>query len=376
MLRLAISLKSPHPQEEEDLVRQLHDPESSQFHQYLSAEQWNARFAPSVEDEQAVIDWAHSQGLTVTNRFPNRLLVDVEAPVSAIERAFDVSINSYQKDGKPYFSIDRDPSIPSSLSNTVLFVFGLNNFDAMHHMSPTKGRLPENTFPIYSAGPAFAISGNLQRDGDPAKAAKLNSKVKKYDQYNPYGPPDLYTSYAYNYSPLQSLGHCCNPLNHPGSSPPEASIAVAIWGDYADADIQLWVNQFGLALNATRVLVDGAHQCSADNCDFEATADLEYSTAMANSFGSAGTTAAVYVYEGPNGNAMEDVLNRIMNDGHVRVVNMSWGGAERYFLDGEIDSCFAPWSNRVLRRSRRPVMEAPRLIARPRPCRTRPAIPM
>ncbi len=171
MLRLAISLNTPHPQEEEDLVRQLHDPDSPQFHQYLSPEQWNARFAPSAEDEQAVVDWARSQGLTITNRFPNRLLVDVEAPVSVIEKAFAVTLNTYQQDGKSYFSNDRDPSVPSSLSSVVLYVFGLNNFEAMHHAASRTNKFPELAYPIYSAGPAYAVAGSLRRDGNPVKAA-------------------------------------------------------------------------------------------------------------------------------------------------------------------------------------------------------------
>ena len=46
------------------------------------------RFSPSAADEQAVLDWAKSQGLTVTQRFPNRMLVNLEAPVARLEKAF------------------------------------------------------------------------------------------------------------------------------------------------------------------------------------------------------------------------------------------------------------------------------------------------
>src|SRR5579872_5714990 len=56
MLRLAFALKPPHLEEEQQLIKDLHDKKSPQFHRFLTAEQWNARFAPSVQDEQAVVD--------------------------------------------------------------------------------------------------------------------------------------------------------------------------------------------------------------------------------------------------------------------------------------------------------------------------------
>src|SRR5580698_1587081 len=112
MLRLVFSLKPPHMQEEEEFLRQLQDPTSPQYHQYLTEQQWNQRFAPKTQDEQAVVAWAQSQGLSITARFNNRLLVDVEGPISVIQKALNVTINAYQLDGKNYFSNDRAPSIP------------------------------------------------------------------------------------------------------------------------------------------------------------------------------------------------------------------------------------------------------------------------
>ena len=149
MLRVTFALRSPHMQDEEEFVRQLQDPLSPQFHRYLSDEEWNARFSPSVEDEQAVVAWAKSQGLTITQRFPNRLLVNVEAPVAVLQRAFNISINAYQLNGQSYFSNDRDPVIPVSLGNVVQYVFGLNNVDVMRRAS---GNLPKRSYPSLFAG--------------------------------------------------------------------------------------------------------------------------------------------------------------------------------------------------------------------------------
>ena len=124
-LRLAIFVTPRDLAGQEKLLNELQDKKSPNFHKFLSAEEWNARFAPRVEDEQAVVDWAKSQGLTVTNRFSNRMLVDVEAPSAVIEKALGVTLNRYQVGDEVDFSNDRDPSIPVRLSGIIGGIFGL-----------------------------------------------------------------------------------------------------------------------------------------------------------------------------------------------------------------------------------------------------------
>jgi hypothetical protein len=76
MLRLAIGLQPPHMEEEQQFLHDVQTKGSPQFHHFLTADQWNKRFAPSEQDEQAVVDWLQREGLTVTDRCPCRLVVD------------------------------------------------------------------------------------------------------------------------------------------------------------------------------------------------------------------------------------------------------------------------------------------------------------
>jgi len=330
MLRLVITLQPPHPAEEEQLLQQLQDPNSPNFHQYLTQQEWIQRFAPSPQDEQAVVTWAQSQGLSIARRFPDRLIVDVEAPVAAIEKTFSVAINSYQIGDTTYFSNDREPSIPAALGNVIHSVMGLNNIQVMHSHFPSK--IPP---PLYSAGPSLALGTSLERDGSLEKlqaAMKPAQGVRRLETLGAYDPTDIYSSYAYDYLPLQGLGHCCNPLNNPNNSPEQSSIAIAIGGDFLNGDLSGFLSTFPyLAANVQRVLVDGATQCVGDgDCDPEATLDTEWSTAMSNSFGSPANTAEVYVYEGPGYaiSTLLSVIEQASNQGKARVLNMSWGAAE------------------------------------------------
>ena len=80
VLRVVFALQPPRMAEEEEFLRELHPLGSANFHHFLTAAEWDSRFAPSAADEQAVVDWAQSVGFTVTHRFPNRLLVDCRGP--------------------------------------------------------------------------------------------------------------------------------------------------------------------------------------------------------------------------------------------------------------------------------------------------------
>ncbi len=331
MLRLVITLQPPHPAEQEEFVRQLQDPASPNFHQYLSQSEWIARFAPSAKDEQAVVTWAQSQGLTITQRFADRLLVDVEAPVAVIEKTFSVTINSYQIGAKSYFSNDREPSVPAALGSVIHSVMGMNNIQVMHTHFPKQRQSP-----VYSPGPSLAPGTHLESNGS---VQKLQAAMKAANNGahglitdGAYDPTDIYSSYAYNYLPLQGLGHCCNPLNNPSNSPAQSSVAIAIGGDFLNGDLQGFLAQYSyLASNVQRVLVDGATQCTGDgDCDPEATLDTEWSTAMSNSFGTTASTAAVYVYEGPGYDlgTLLSVIEAASNQSQARVLNMSWGLAE------------------------------------------------
>jgi hypothetical protein len=83
-LNLAISLPLRKPQELDNLLQQLYDPTSANYHRYLTPEQFAARFGPSQADYSALVGFAQSNGLTVTVTHPNRLVLDVEAAVSDI----------------------------------------------------------------------------------------------------------------------------------------------------------------------------------------------------------------------------------------------------------------------------------------------------
>jgi hypothetical protein len=328
-LRLVFTLKPPKQEEENAFLEALYKEGSPEYHKFLTAEQFNERFAPSAADEQAVVDWVTSQGLTVTNRYPNRLMVDVEAPVAQIQKALNVNINRYQLNSAMVFSNDRDPVIPASLSDKVMAVVGLNNIQVMHpHSTAAKPAV----YPDYAPGPAAALVEEHHIDGDHAKFLAAMAERKKSGVTPAFtngflDPVDLYGSNAYNFHALYNLGHCCNPNHVASGSPPETSIAIVTVGTQKFSDIQGFHNQFPyLAYNVSYIDVDGTPTAP----DGEGTLDTEWSTAMSNSFGSYLDTSHVYVYQGVNNSHLTflHMYQRVLMDNTTRVMSTSWGCGE------------------------------------------------
>ncbi len=323
MIRLAIALKRPHAAEEEAFLRDLQNPKSPNFHGFLTGEEWNARFAPSVADEQAVVAWARSQGFTITNRYANRLLVDVEAPSALIERAFNVTINSYQFDNEVDYSNDRNPTVPAEISGIITGVLGLNNIQRLHAPKPEWDQKPDD----YAAGPVFAKGRSLKQDG--WRPATNTTGGPTPNLTNGYADPsDIFSSQAYNYNGLYQLGHCCNPAHLASGSPPESSIAIAAWGDWSLSDIAGFQAQYPyLAYNVSGYYIDGQPSGGPNG---ETLLDTEWSTATANSFGSYLDTAHVYVYMAGSWSQAtnSDVFNTMLSNGYARVFTTSWSCTE------------------------------------------------
>jgi hypothetical protein len=347
-LRLALALKPPHLDEERQLIVDLHNKKSPQFHKFLSAQQFNARFAPSVKDEQAVADWAQSQGLAITQRYSNRLVVDLEAPAGAIEKALGVTLNNYQMGNRKFFSNDREPMLPANLANVVWAVEGLNNLEQEHPMSK-RVQLPKVA--DYVSGPARATGPAQHANADPSRLPAALRKAKGLSSLpasanmtsritgGAYDPSDIYSSEAYDYNALYAQGHCCNPLGNPGQSPVQSSIAIATFDSTALSDIAGFQAQYPyLAYNVQLFNIDGTPTPVG-----EGTMDIEWSTATSNSFGSYQDTAKVYAYQGANylNSTILDVYNHMLSDGNARVFSTSWGCGELLANPDGSGDCYA-----------------------------------
>ena len=280
-LNLAIGLPTRNAEALASLIAQLYDPASTNFHQFLSTEDFTAAFGPSEKDYQAVIDFADAHGLTVTATYPNRMIVDVSASVVEIEAAFHVALGVYQHptDNRTFYAPDVEPSL--DLAVPILNISGLDNFS-----------LPR---PRYKATPL--VEGQ-------AAAPQAGSGTG-----GTYMGKDFRAAYVPG-SPFAGTGQTVGLLEFDG---------------YNASDITYYETKAGLpSVTLSNVLLNGVSgRPSGGGGEVEVSLDIEVAISIAPGL------SKVIVYEANN---WHDMLNRMASDNLAKQLSCSWytpgGGAD------------------------------------------------
>src|SRR5271170_4688020 len=100
-LRLVIGLPLRNQAELDGLLNDLNDPASANYHHWLTPEQFTQRFGPTEADYKKVVNFAGANGFKVAGLSSNRMLVDVDASVTNIERTFHIVLHRYHHPREP-----------------------------------------------------------------------------------------------------------------------------------------------------------------------------------------------------------------------------------------------------------------------------------
>ena len=127
-LKLNIALPLRNEAELDALLQKLYDKKSGLYHQFLSVEEFTARFGPTEQDYAEVTRFAEENGLKVTGTYENRMVLNVTGSVANIEKAFHVTMNWYEHptEKRAFYSADREPS--PELGVKLWHITGLDNF--------------------------------------------------------------------------------------------------------------------------------------------------------------------------------------------------------------------------------------------------------
>jgi hypothetical protein len=272
-MRVAMGLPLRNQRELDALLRQLSDPTSPHFRQYLTSGEFAARFGPAPADYEALMAFARNNGLTVTGTHPNRTLLDVSGTAGQMERVFHVRLLNYRHptEARNFFAPDREPSL--DLEVRVLHIGGLDNCILPR---PAGLKLQTNgprATPLYGSGPGGTYLG-----------------------------ADFRTAYAPGVT-LRGNGQAVGLLELDG---------------YYSNDIAQYESLARLPnVPLTNILVDGFNGSPGVN-NVEVALDIEMAISMAPGLSN------VLVYEGTNGGVTDDILNRMATDNLARQLSASW----------------------------------------------------
>jgi len=277
-LNLAIALPLRNQTELSNLINQIYDPASPNYHHYLTPAQFTAEFGPTEKDYQAVQAFARANGLKVTGTYPNRGLVDVQGSVRDIERTLHITLNVYQhpSENRKFYAPSTEPSLDLSVS--ILHITGLDNYGLPRpRLIANKIENGQNALPnANGSGPGGTYSGTDFR--------------KAY-------VPD---------STLNGSGQIVGLLELDG---------------YSASDITYYQNYAGLPnIPLQNVLIDGATGApDGSGGVVEVDLDIEVAMAMATNL------AKVVVFIAPNaGNPFVDVLNSMVSSNQIKQFSCSW----------------------------------------------------
>ncbi|MBE1159852.1 S53 family peptidase [Dyella acidiphila] len=99
----------------------------------LSSAQFNAQYAPTQAQAQAVADYLTRAGFSKVSIAPNRMLVEGYGRADTAQAAFGTSfVHVHTHDGRDAYANASDVKIPASLQGTVLEVLGVQTVHVAH----------------------------------------------------------------------------------------------------------------------------------------------------------------------------------------------------------------------------------------------------
>ena len=294
-MSVTIALGLPKLEEAEKLRQSIYTPGDPLYHQFLTTDEFVARFAPAEADVAKVIAAFAKYGLTAERITATTLRVTGLA--ADMERAFSVRLHSYEvaaHDKVPGYTFHAPlsrPAVPSEISVPVAAVVGL---DTRATMRPLLQSAPPVTHAPRAGAPASASS-----TGDAFGALTVTDFANYYD---------------------------VGPLYKKGITGSGRTLGIMTLASFTPSDAFRYWKALGLKVNSNRisiVKVDGGSGPPSDaSGSLETTIDVEQSGGIAPG-------ANIIVYEAPNTNqGFVDVFAVAIDANKADTLSISWGDWE------------------------------------------------
>ena len=285
---LALRLRSPN--EAEGLMTSLHTPGNAQFHRFLSASEFAARFGPKVAHVATVT--AQLAAYRLTAEQTGTTMLRVTGSPEDMERAFAVSLHAYEvpAHGKAraymFHAPVGHPSIPSEMAGSVAAVVGLNNRPSFR---PHIRTVPERLRPARHTVKASAT-------GNSPGFLTVSDFADLYD---------------------------VKPLYQQGVTGQGRTVGIVALASFTPSDVFDYWKALGLSVDPNRIRVvniDGGPGAPSDvSGSVETTLDVEQSGGIAPG-------AQIIVYQAPpTGQGFVDAFANAVDSNSADSISVSWG---------------------------------------------------
>lgn len=257
------------------LIAAQQDPASPLYHQWLTPDQFAARFGMADADLNTVKSWLQQQGFSIDSVARSRNSIRFSGTVRQVEQAFSTQMHYYNVEGKQHFAPATELSVPAALAPVVLAIRNLSDFRPKPmHVAPSR--------------PDFTSSQS---------------------GYVHFAPGDI--KVAYNI-----------PSNYTGAG---QSIAVIGQSAIQVSDIENFQNAASLATKEPLLMLvpDTGSSATFTGDESESDIDIEWLGAIAPG------ANIVFVYAGSNSNAgVFDSLTYAVDEDIAPIISISYGECE------------------------------------------------
>lgn len=115
-------------QDLEKLLAEQQDRTSSNYHNWLTPQQFGERYGVSDGDLNKVKDWLVSQGFTIDDVAPGHGWITFSGSAGQIASAFQTELHQYEVNGAVHFANGTEPQVPAAVAGVVAGIRNLNDF--------------------------------------------------------------------------------------------------------------------------------------------------------------------------------------------------------------------------------------------------------
>jgi subtilase family serine protease len=277
------------------LIAAQQNPASPLYHQWLTPEQFAARFGMAESDLNKVEGWLEQQGFVIDSVARSRNLIRFSGSVAQVERAFSTQMHYYTIGGVRHFAPSSELTLPAAIVSTVESIRNLNDLRPKANV---------------------VLNKNLR--GRPSFTSSKSGNVY-------FSPGDIAT--VYNIKTLYAAG-----ANGTGQT-------IAVVGQSAVnlSDIEAFQNAAGMTVkDPTQVLMPGTGTSAFSSGDeTESDLDLEWSGATAPG------ADIFFVYTGSSQNyGTFDALQYAIDEKIANIITVSYGACEPELGGSNLESTF------------------------------------
>jgi subtilase family serine protease len=296
-MTIAFNLSAAQKADLEALMAAQKNPASPLFHQWITPDQYAARFGMAQADLDKVQNWLLQQGFSVDWVARSRNMIRFSGTVSQAERAFSTEMHYYNAEGTRHLAPSTNLQIPSALAPVVLAVRGLDDFKPKAQVVVHRDVRPRASFTSGQTGNVY------------------------------FSPGDIAT--AYDVTPLYNPG---------GFNGAGQSIAVVGQSAVILSDIEAFQSAASLPIkDPTLVLVPASGAPTIySNDETESDLDLEWAGAMAPG----ADIFFVYTGDSQNSNGTFDAISYAIDQKIADIVSVSYGACEPTLNGFSLESSF------------------------------------